>query len=70
MHWWLPNEEGFPEIVREIRAMTDDRMKQPRDDFRSSVRDMKSMFWKLNVDDEGDELSPGSSQGGSHSGLS
>ncbi|KAJ6013750.1 hypothetical protein N7540_008341 [Penicillium herquei] len=64
MHWWLPNDEGFSDLVHEIRTMTDDRQKQPRDDFRSSVRDMKSMFWKLNVNDEGDELSPGSSQGG------
>ncbi|KAJ5087544.1 hypothetical protein N7456_011160 [Penicillium angulare] len=67
-HWWLPNEEGFSDLIRDIRAMTDDRLKQPRDDFRSNVRDMKSMFWSLNMNDEGDELSPGSSQGGSQGG--
>ncbi|KAJ5637009.1 hypothetical protein N7490_006888 [Penicillium lividum] len=70
MEWWLPNNEGYPDLIREVRAMTDDRLKQPRDDFRSDVRDMKSMFWKLNVNDEGDELSPGSSHGSSHGGFS
>ncbi|KAJ6002379.1 hypothetical protein N7451_004926 [Penicillium sp. IBT 35674x] len=70
MHWWLPNDEGYPDLIREVRAMTDDRLEQPRDDFRSNVRDMKSMFWKLNVNDEGDELSPGSSHDSSHGGFS
>ncbi|KAJ5907591.1 hypothetical protein N7495_000273 [Penicillium taxi] len=61
-HWWLPNDEGYTDIVREIRAMSDERMKQPRDDdFRENVRDMKSLFWKLNVNDEEDEQSPSSS---------
>jgi hypothetical protein len=70
MHWWLPNNEGYPDLIREVRAMTDDRLEQPRDDFRSNVRDMKAMFWKLNVNDEGDELSPGSSHDSSHGGFS
>lgn len=60
-HWWLPNDEGYPDIVREIRAMTEERTNQPRDDFRENVRDMKSLFWKLSVDDRKDEQSPQSS---------
>ncbi|KAL8776857.1 MAG: hypothetical protein Q9213_008106 [Squamulea squamosa] len=24
-HWWLPNEEGYPSIIRSIRAFIDDR---------------------------------------------
>lgn len=46
--------------------MSDDRMNQPRDDFRENVRDMKSLFWKLSVDEQGDEQSPQSN----HSGIS
>ncbi|KAJ5081687.1 hypothetical protein NUU61_009951 [Penicillium alfredii] len=64
-YWWLPNDEGYPDIVREIRSMTEERMNQPRDNFRENVRDMKSLFWKLNVDDAEDDQSPASS----HSGL-
>lgn len=68
MHSWLPNDEGCSDLIRDIRNMTEDRLKQPRDDFRSNVRDMKSMFWSLNVNDEGDEPSPESSHGGSQGG--
>ncbi|OQE32035.1 hypothetical protein PENSTE_c001G08463 [Penicillium steckii] len=63
-HWWLPNDEGYYEIIREIRALSAERMSQPRDDFRENVRDMKSLFWKLNVDDQDDENSPSSSHSG------
>ena len=60
-NWWLPNDEGYPDIVREIRAMTQERMNQPRDDFRENVRDMKSLFWKLNLDEGEENTSPSSS---------
>ena len=60
-HWWLPNDEGYSSLIREIRKMTDERTTQPRDDFRENVRDMKGMFWKLNIDDAEDEQSPSSS---------
>lgn len=63
-HWWLPNDEGYAEIIREIRAMSDERMNQPRDEFREDVRDMKSLFWKLNLDDHEDEQSPSSNGSG------
>ncbi|KAJ5232949.1 hypothetical protein N7468_005905 [Penicillium chermesinum] len=58
MHWWLPNGEDYPDIVRQIREMTDERLKQPRDGLRSDVRDLKTLFWKLNVDESDNEQSP------------
>ncbi|KAJ5112495.1 hypothetical protein N7532_000540 [Penicillium argentinense] len=63
-HWWLPNDEGYYDIIREIRALSAERMSQPRDDFRENVRDMKSLFWKLSVDDQNEEQSPSSSHSG------
>lgn len=60
-HWWLPNDEGYHDIIREIRGMSEERVNQPLDDFRENVRDMKSLFWKLSVDDQDDEQSPSSS---------
>jgi hypothetical protein len=59
-HWWLPNDEGYTEIIREIRAMSEERLHQPRDEHRENVRDMKGLFWKLSVDDHEDDQSPGS----------
>ncbi|KAJ9377156.1 transcriptional regulator family: Fungal Specific TF [Paecilomyces variotii] len=50
-HWWLPNDEGYPDIVREIRKMTEERTTNPRDNFREDVREMKTLFGKMNVDD-------------------
>ncbi|KAJ5133377.1 hypothetical protein N7448_001594 [Penicillium atrosanguineum] len=59
-HWWLPNDEGYTEIIREIRSMSEERLNQPRDEHRENVRDMKGLFWKLSVDDQEDDQSPGS----------
>lgn len=60
-HWWLPNDEGYYDIIREVRGMSEERMNQPLDDFRENVRDMKSLFWKLSVDGQDEEQSPSSS---------
>ena len=48
-YWWLPHDDGYPEIVREIRAMTEERTSNPRDNFREDVRNMKAVFGKLNL---------------------
>lgn len=50
-HWWLPNDEGYPDIVREVRVLTEERTDNLRDDLRESVRDMKTLFWKITLDD-------------------
>ena len=60
-HWWLPHDEGYPDLVREIRAMTEERTNNPRDQFREAVRDMRSVFGKMNLDDTPSETSPASS---------
>ncbi|KAI3127603.1 transcriptional regulator family: Fungal Specific TF [Penicillium roqueforti] len=57
-YWWLPNDEGYTSIVREIRSLTDERSTQPRDEKRETVRDMKSLFGKLNLDETDDDKSP------------
>ncbi|KAF9893872.1 hypothetical protein FE257_010042 [Aspergillus nanangensis] len=59
-HWWLPNDEGYPEIFRDVRTMTEERTTNPRDDFRESVRDMRSLFWNISLDDTESENSPAS----------
>ena len=46
-HWWLPNDEGYSDLIREIRAMSDERTTQPRDGFRENVRDMKGIFLEV-----------------------
>ncbi|KAJ5963836.1 uncharacterized protein N7479_003712 [Penicillium vulpinum] len=50
-HWWLPNDEGYTNIVREIRSLTEERSLQPRDEMRENVRDMKSLLGRLNLDE-------------------
>ncbi|KAL4797097.1 hypothetical protein BDV19DRAFT_359701 [Aspergillus venezuelensis] len=57
-HWWLPGDEGLPAIIREVRQMTEERTTNPRDNFRESVRDLKAIFGKLNLDDTESEASP------------
>ena len=50
-HWWLPNDEGYTNIIREIREWTNERTVNPRDTSREAVRDMKSIFGRMNLDD-------------------
>ncbi|KAI4230387.1 MAG: hypothetical protein L6R36_000015 [Xanthoria steineri] len=55
--WWLPNEEGYPPIVRSIRAFIEDRTQdagqQPK---AEDVRTMKGLFDKLNMNDNPDDV--------------
>lgn len=57
-HWWLPHDEGYPNLLREVRAMTEERTNNPRDNFRESVRDLKTLFWNISLDDTESENSP------------
>ena len=54
-HWWLPNEEGFTPLLRDIRAFIKERAaayeKLSGDEMKDDVRDMKAIFSKLNIDD-------------------
>ena len=48
-HWWLPNDEGYPPIVRSIRAFIEDRT-QPRPQAQSEdVRNMRAIFSKMSI---------------------
>lgn len=49
-HWWLPHDEGYPAIVRDIRAFIEDRTTQLRIQPKSEdLRTMKAIFSKLSV---------------------
>ena len=53
--WWLPNEEGFTPLLRDIRVFIKERVaayeKSKGDEVKDDVRDMKAIFSKLNIDD-------------------
>ncbi|KAL8692803.1 MAG: hypothetical protein Q9218_002245 [Villophora microphyllina] len=50
-HWWLPNEEGYPPIVRSIRSFIEDRsQKSSNQPMTEDLRTMKGLFDKLNID--------------------
>ena len=55
-HWWLPNDEGYPQVVRSIRDFIEYRARVPADDISAHVRDMTGIFRSLDMD--------GSSQSG------
>ncbi|MCJ1284509.1 hypothetical protein MMC26_003842 [Xylographa opegraphella] len=60
-HWWLPHEEGYPPIIKSIRAFIEERTRAPRDQGSEDVRNIKGMFAKLGVDDTSPKDSPESS---------
>lgn len=49
-HWWLPNDEGYPQVVRLIREFIEYRARVPADDMSAHVRDMSGIFRSLDLD--------------------
>ena len=59
--WWLPNEEGYLPILKEIRTLIEERVRKAREegkDGSDDLRDIKAVFSRMNVG--GEESSPGS----------
>ncbi|KAI1977929.1 hypothetical protein LOZ51_005861 [Ophidiomyces ophidiicola] len=50
-NWWLPNDEGYPSVVRDVRAWTKERVTDARDTFREAVRDIKAVLGNMNLED-------------------
>lgn len=63
-NWWLPNDEGFPNVVRAIRDFIEYRARVPEDTMEAHIRDMSGIFRGLNVEEVGstgtdsDQFSP------------
>lgn len=52
MHWWLPNNEHYPTIVRSIRRFVEERTKPAKDVPTTDLAEMKAIFSSLNLDDD------------------
>ncbi|CAG8949255.1 hypothetical protein HYFRA_00004880 [Hymenoscyphus fraxineus] len=52
MRWWLPNDEGYPTIIRSIRKFVEERSSAPKDLPAEDLRDMKSIFASMNLEDK------------------
>lgn len=51
MHWWLPNDESYPPIIRSIRKFVQERTSEARDVPAEDLRDMKAIFAQMKLDD-------------------
>lgn len=51
MHWWLPNDENYPPIIRSIRKFVEERTSPAKTMPAEDLRDMKAIFALLNLDD-------------------
>ncbi|KAL9015879.1 MAG: hypothetical protein Q9185_006750 [Variospora sp. 1 TL-2023] len=51
LHWWLPNDEGYPPIVRSIHSFSEDRTTKPGSQSTEDLRSMKGLFDKLDIQD-------------------
>ncbi|KAF2836000.1 hypothetical protein M501DRAFT_940621 [Patellaria atrata CBS 101060] len=58
-HWWLPNDENYPPLIRAMRTFIEERTISPRDRTGEDLRDMKGLFSAMSLDD-----SPAASPGG------
>lgn len=50
-HWWLPDDQGYPPIIRSIRSFIEDRTMTPKDQPGEDLRDIKNILQKVNLDD-------------------
>ena len=51
-HWWLPNDEGFSPLLREIRAFSTERMAPDLDETTQKLRDISAVFSGLDIENE------------------
>jgi hypothetical protein len=51
MHWWLPNDEDYPPIIRSIRKFVEERTSAATSVPGEDLRDMKAIFASLNLGD-------------------
>lgn len=51
-HWWLPHDEGLPDIIRSLREFIAFRKRMPADAWGADVRDMNGIFRAMGVSDE------------------
>ena len=49
MHWWLPNDEQYPPIMRSIREFIEGRRSKCMNGFAEDLRDMKAIFASLKL---------------------
>jgi hypothetical protein len=56
-HWWLPNDEGFTPLLREIRAFGEQRTSQKLDQSSEKVRDISAIFSGIDARHEGNPSS-------------
>ena len=52
IRWWLPDEEGYPSIIRSIRTFIEERTLEPRNQSSEDVRNMKGVFSKMSIFDD------------------
>jgi hypothetical protein len=67
MHWWLPNDENYPPIIRSIRKFVEERTSPAKNVPAEDLRDMKAIFASLNLDDGTSSIPPKVDKGKSSS---
>lgn len=50
--WWLPNDEGYPAIIRSIRDFIEYRRQNPKDSVGQDVQAMSGVFRDMAVGDQ------------------
>jgi hypothetical protein len=50
-HWWLPNEEGLPPVIRAIKEFIEYRAQRPKNALQADVREMSGIFRDMGVSD-------------------
>ncbi|KAK0250104.1 hypothetical protein LTR01_004661 [Friedmanniomyces endolithicus] len=48
-HWWLPDDAGYPAVVRALRDFVQYRASMPRDALTANVSDMSGIFEAMNI---------------------
>lgn len=49
--WWLPNNEGYPPIVRAVRDFAERGESMPQDSVATDIKEMSGIFRSLEVSD-------------------
>jgi hypothetical protein len=62
IRWWLPNDEGFSPLLRNIRAIADERNTMAASTQQESLQQIRHVFSRMQI--EGDHTDDDNSAGG------
>jgi hypothetical protein len=63
IRWWLPNDEGFSPVLKNVRTFADERNATAASAHSETLRDVRHVFAKMEIQGSGSSKNDPSGKG-------